>query len=149
MKNSKGFSLIELLLGIFLTGIIVITFFPIINTSLNNIYLAKEKVLMLLEIESIIERIKAYDYLDQNEYIFDMKIEDLINILCSADNISIILPLDNDDMAYEYSCKIYKKNRGDQIWELSVELKHGKNTKIKEMDVITIIFAPTKGGMNN
>lgn len=144
--DNKGFTLIETLVGLFLLGLIVITCLPIMNSGLYNINLAKEKALMVLEVESIVEKIKAYDCMESDEYIFDMKLDDLVETLSDSAEITINLPL-KDNSNFKYSCKIHKKNRGEELWELHVYLSHNQNTRISRVDIMAIISIPRRDGV--
>ena len=41
--NNKGFTFIEILVGLFLLGLITVTCYPILNTSIHNLQLSKIK----------------------------------------------------------------------------------------------------------
>lgn len=144
--DKKGFLLIEALMGIFLLGIIVVTCLPILNTGVNNIRMTKEKMQMLLMAESIIEQVKAFDYSwEDDEYLFDISLSTLIDILNDSDNVSVKLPLDCEDQNSDYYCIIDKKNAGDGLWKLRVILTPKDiNSRIKSIDIVAFVPVPKR-----
>lgn len=145
--NKKGFLLVEILMGLLLLGIIAITCMPILNIGIDNIRMTKDKMDMLLIAESIIEQIKAFDYSwTDDEYVLDMNLQMLIDMLSNSDTIVIRLPLDNNNQEFDYYCTLYKKNSSDNLWELNVEIAPIKECRrIKNINLKTIISAPKRG----
>ena len=105
-------------MGLFLFGIVTTTCLPILNTSLNNLRLTKNKMDMVFIVESTIEQIKSFNYnsYDEDEYLFDMKLIDLIDILKEEDLVTIVLPLDMKENSFPYICTIYKENNCNNLW---------------------------------
>ena len=85
--RKKGFLLIGVLMGLFLLGLITVTCLPILNTTSNNLKLAKDKMDMVFIAESTIEQIKAFDYsrTKEDEYLYGMGLVELIQILKDED----------------------------------------------------------------
>ncbi|CCQ95984.1 hypothetical protein CULT_340029 [[Clostridium] ultunense Esp] len=144
--NKKGFLLVEILMGLFLLGIIAITCLPILNIGIDNIRMTKDKMDMLLIAESIIEQIKAFDYSwTDDEYVLDMNLQMLIDMFNDSDTIVIRLPLGNNNQEFDYYCTIYKENNSDDLWELNVEVVPIKESKrIKNVNIKTFVSIPKK-----
>lgn len=142
--NKKGFLLVEVLMGLFLLGIVSITCLPILNTALNNLRLVENKMDMTFIAESTIEQLKAFNYNQhyENEYLFDMKLTDLIFLLKGNDVAQITLPLEEPYSPSPYRCTIYKENRGDKLWQIEVEVSHSKEEKINNIRMVTIMVIP-------
>jgi hypothetical protein len=143
--DRKGFLLIEVLMGLFLLGLITVTCLPILNTALNNIILVKEKMDMLFFAESTIEQLKSfnYDLTNRDEYLFDMQLRDLIDILKEEDTVTITLPLNIEDDFYPYRCTIYKENDSKNLWKICTEVfPFDNNKKISNIKVVTIMPIP-------
>lgn len=143
--NNKGFLFTESLMGLFLIGIIAVSCLPILNTALGNIKKTKDKMNMLLIAESTIEQIKSFDYnWTDEEYIFDMNIEELIEIFIVSEAIAIRLPF-NNNQEYDYQCIIYKENSSKDLWKIQVEVASCQgNKRIKTVDLLTFVPIPKK-----
>jgi type II secretory pathway pseudopilin PulG len=145
--GEKGFLLIEVLIGLFLFGIIVVICLPILGNSLGNIRLVKTKMDMVYVAESTMEQIKSFDYnfLKGDEYIFDMLLIELIDILMEGDSTSITLPLDEKDGSSLYTCTIYKENYDKNLWKVWIEVSPLEEAnKIKNVKVVTIMPIPSQ-----
>ena len=145
--GEKGFLLIEVLIGLFLFGIIVVICLPILGNSLGNIRLVKTKMDMVYVAESTMEQIKSFDYnfLKGDEYIFDMLLIELIDILMEGDSTSITLPLDEKDGSSLYTCTIYKENYDKSLWKVWIEVSPLEEAnKIKNVKVVTIMPIPSQ-----
>ena len=147
--GEKGFLLIEVLIGLFLFGIIVVICLPILGNSLGNIRLVKTKMDMVYVAESTMEQIKSFDYnfLKGDEYIFDMLLIELIDILMEGDSTSITLPLDEKDGSSLYTCTIYKENYDKSLWKVWIEVSPLEEAnKIRNVKVVTIMPIPSQEG---
>ena len=143
--NKKGFLLIEVLLGLFLFGIIAVSCLPILNTSLNNLRFTKDKMDMVFMVESTMEQIKSFDYnlTNDDKYLFDMKLKEVIRILREEDPVTITLPLDLEDNKFPYKCTIYKEDKGKNLWSIEVEISTLKDEqRVKDVKVVTIVPIP-------
>lgn len=118
--NKKGFILVEALMGIFFVGLISIVFFSIFTLINNQFYNMEIKNDMKYYGETIIERIKAFDD-NSDEYILDMNLDEIINNFYRKDDVSITLPL-NMDGNFDYKVNINKKDRGNNLWKIIVEV---------------------------
>lgn len=127
MVEKKGYGLIEVLIGVFLLGLLVITVFPIIQTANSNFMLVETKMNMSYLAETILETIKAFDYLNcEDEYILDIKLVALIDLLNSDGEVIVNLPLGKYDNKYPYKIVISKYDINKQLWKVIVEVKENK-----------------------
>lgn len=126
--NRKGFLLIEVLIGIFLLGLITITFFPVFTLMNNQFKNVEIKNDMKYYGETVIEKIKAFDFnKSSEEYILDMELEKLINIFYEKDEVEIDLPLSSNEN-FRYRVNICKNNKGNNLWKIYVGV-FSKNNK--------------------
>lgn len=132
--DNKGFTLIEVILALFLLGIIVATFLPLINTALVNIKLTNERYHMILLAESIIEQLINFNYEgSENIYILDMKLVDIIDMLCESDEVNISLPKTRKNEQWNYTCNIYKNNFNENLWDITVKISYDGEKRIKDV----------------
>lgn len=132
--DNKGFTLIEVILALFLLGIIVATFLPLINTALVNIKLTNERYHMILLAESIIEQLINFNYEgSENIYILDMKLVDIIDMLCESDEVNISLPKNRKNEQWNYTCNIYKNNFNENLWDITVKISYHGEKRIKDV----------------
>lgn len=143
-KNEKGFLLIEVIMGLFLLGIIVVNCFPLLNIAIDNINIVKRKVNIVFVAESIMEKIKFYDYdLLDGESIFDMELKELVDIFNNSDSVIVKLPIDEENRAYEYFCTIYKNDINDKLWKISIHISPKVEKKnVKDVILQSIIPKP-------
>ncbi|WMM26934.1 prepilin-type N-terminal cleavage/methylation domain-containing protein [Tissierella sp. MB52-C2] len=125
----KGFTLIEVIMGLFLLGLIAATILPKINISHLRLSNQNIKMEMIHMGEMVIERIKAFKE-DSSEpiSIYNVKIEDLIEEFKKDKIVEIILPKDKN--SEKYSLKIIKDEKFDNLWLLSVYVYHNKEGKV-------------------
>ena len=119
----RGFTLVEVLLGLFLLGLISVTVLPIVTSSLMNISKSKIKMEMNYVGEMAIERIKAYNEESSRDlYIFDKKVSEIVEYfrIPGPGEISISEKMDNG----KYLLKIVKDQRSDVLWKISVYVYH-------------------------
>lgn len=116
----KGFTLIEVIMGLFLLGLITVTVLPLVNGIFFNFQKQKDKYNMIYTAEMAIEKIKAYDCdVDLNNiFIYDVDVGQLIQEFKSNDYVEI--NLDSED--YEYPVKIIKDNKSDSLWIIRVQV---------------------------
>ncbi len=132
--DDRGFTLIEVILALFLLGLIAVTFLPLINTALENIRLSNERNQMLLLAETVMEQIKHFNYeSSENSYILDMKIVNIIDVFSKTDNINVNLPKDKDKDKWPYVCHIHKKNINDKLWAITITISYNGEKKIKNV----------------
>ena len=144
--NKKGFLLVEVLMGLFLLGIINVTCLPILSTAMHNMILSKQKIDMLFIAESTIEQIKSFDYSQPNEqWLFDIRLNELIDMFNDKDSVNISLPLDRENSSYKYNCTIHKENNSNDLWEIRAEVSPiKKEKKIKDVTIIAFVSAHKK-----
>jgi prepilin-type N-terminal cleavage/methylation domain-containing protein len=125
----KGFTLVEVIMGLFLLGLIAATILPIMNISYLRLSNKNIKMEMIHMGEMVIERIKAFKE-DSSEpiSIYNVKIEDLIEEFKKDKIVEIILPKDKN--SEKYSLKIIKDEKFDNLWLLSVYVYHNKEGKV-------------------
>lgn len=123
--GKKGFALVEVLLSLFLLGIISVTVLPIVSSSLNNINKNKIKMEMNYIGEMAIERMKSYNEESSAElYIFDKKVSEIIELFrnTGSSEINILGKVENE----KYLLRITKDQRSNILWNISVYVYHDK-----------------------
>lgn len=140
MLRKDGFFLIEALMGLFILGIIVVTCLPLISISTENIKLAKVKSEMAYIAESTIEKMLSFNKNYENhEYVMDMKLIELMEILSIEDSVTIDLPY-KDKNGWDYRLKIYKDTINSKLWNVKIEISSiREEKKIGEIRFQTII----------
>jgi hypothetical protein len=111
-----GFIFLEIILGIFLIGLIASTFFPIIVSSFNNFNRIKEKSEMIYIAEMVAERLKSDEELF-NEIIPQLESHDIVEIY--------------DEMIDDnrYKCTLCKLESLDRIVDLSINVSTKEQEK--------------------
>ena len=148
--KQKGFLLIEVLMGLFLLGLITVTCLPILNTTSNNLGLIKGKMDMVFIAESTMEQIKAFDptRTRENEYLYGMQLVELMQILKDQDPAVIVLPLNISDNNYKYICNIYKENHNENLWKIRVKvLPFEEERRISDVEIEAFVPSPQKEKM--
>lgn len=138
MYKRNGFLFIEVLMGLFLLSIIVVTCLPLFTSSLSNIRLTKIKAEMVFIIESSMEKIVNYNSEYPNEeYILDTAVSQLIDMFTKNENITIDLPL--TDKSWNYLLRISKDNVNDKLWRIHMEISSKEENKINNVVLQSII----------
>ena len=120
MKN-KGFTLIEVLIGLCLLGLISIIILPIISFSFNSSNRNSGKMEMIYLGEMVIENLKAYKYENNtNHYILNTKVEDIMDIFKLNKTADVTLTSEGEYA--EYRITIEKKERNSKLWEILVSI---------------------------
>ncbi len=109
MKRN-GFTLIEVIVGMFLIGLISTVAFPIIQNSITNYNRVKEKQQMLYLCEMTVERLRAKD--STLEYLFS-ELESNTEVLVSK--------IGTTDLG-KYKCKITKIKESEGLINLVVRI---------------------------
>jgi type II secretory pathway pseudopilin PulG len=139
--NRRGFILLEVLLGMFLLGIISVTFLPLISSAQKNLCLLETKNNMKYFAETILERIKAFEFDSENdEYILDMKLEFLMERFCREATVEVELPI-FDNGEYEYLVRINKLNQNENLWKIRVNITSKENSE-RIKDVVLEAYVP-------
>jgi len=142
MLGRNGFLFVEIIMGLFLIGIIAVTCLPLISTSIDNMRLARIKAEMIFLAESAMERILNYDPKhENNDYIFDISLCELIRVLATNENTVVDLPL--NDESCDYRLRICKCSLNDKLWEIHLELSSVKEGG-KIEDIILRSIIPSK-----
>lgn len=144
MLNKNGFLFVEILMGLFILGIITVTCLPLISTSIDNMRLARIKTDMAFFAESAMEKILNYDPKYTNDdYIFDISLCELIEIFAKNESVVVDLPLD-DEYYCNYRLRICKNSFNEKLWKIHVEASSGEEGgKIENVIFRSII--PSKG----
>lgn len=129
--TKKGFTLIEAIIGISLIGLIAVTVLPIINSSHKRIRLQKNKAEMIYIGESIIEKIKAYEFEKSMDILIsDVNLTEIITLFKEMENVEITLHQNVNNSDYEI--KIRKENNYNRLWTISVNVSEkgeGENNR--------------------
>lgn len=113
----RGFTLIEVIMGLFLLGLIIVSVLPIANGAFYNLSKQKTRYNMIYTGEMVVERIKAFDCETSKElFVYDVEIGQLIEEFRGNDYIEISL----DKEGYDYPIKIIKENKSDSLWKIAV-----------------------------
>ncbi|QQY80598.1 prepilin-type N-terminal cleavage/methylation domain-containing protein [Keratinibaculum paraultunense] len=145
--NNKGFTFIEILVGLFLLGLLTVTYYPIINTSIYNLQLSKNKMEMINIAESTIEQLKSFNYnkTKEDEYLFDMQTISLINELVNKKSHTISLPLNKNDNHWGYTCIIQKEEKLKNFWKIRVTVSSiQKEQKLENVTIEAFMALPSK-----
>ena len=119
----RGFTLVEVLIGLFLLGLISVTVLPIVSSSLMNISKSKIKMEMNYIGEMAIERIKSYNEESTTElYIFDEKVSEIVELFRNPGSSEMIISQEGENG--KYLLKLIKDQRTDILWKISVYVYH-------------------------
>lgn len=108
MKN-KGFILLEIMVGLFLIGLISMTCLPILNLSKCNFNKIKEKNEMIYIGEMVIEKLKTKDEIS-------------LSFLRELESHEIVEYTDNDIDSDKYICTINKISDNGKFIEIRVKV---------------------------
>lgn len=123
--NKEGFSLIDVIIGLFLLGLMSVTILPIISSSFINLSRNNIKMEMNYIGEMAIERIKAFNEgSPSNMHIYDVDMIEIIDLFRTNDTIQITLP--REDSGEKYLLKINKDQQSDNLWKITVYVYHNK-----------------------
>lgn len=142
--NKRGFILTQVLVGLYLLGLIIVSVLPLLNTSISNLNLAKENKDMINTAETIIEQIKSFNYKNNSstELVFDMELLDIIELLAEEKEVNLSLPIDKENAEYKYVCDICKIEK-DNLWELNVSIAFENGVKkINEIEITALLPIP-------
>lgn len=121
----KGFTLMEVLIGLFLLGLISVTILPIINSSLIN--LSKNNIRMEMNYigEVVVERIKAFNEDETLDlYLYDTNVFEIIDLFRKNDNAQFNLSKENNGI--DYLINIIKSQESDKLWKIAVYVYHDR-----------------------
>lgn len=143
--NKSGYLLIETLMGLAILGLVSVTFLPIFTCAFNNFYLLEIKDQMKYCGETIMERIKSFDYLESShEYILDMKLTDIMNLFYEQNSVNLSLPI-SEHCEYKYKVKLEKENIGDSLWSVDVIIiSKGHPERLKNVVFKSLLPKPKK-----
>lgn len=117
----RGFSFSDIIIGIFLLGIIVVTIIPMLNISFENLNYSIEKTRMIYLAEFVVETLKG-------EGLPEYMIEDF-----HIKGESYFEGLDEED-AMVFSCKVELLEESDKLWHIRISLFQ-KNSEVNLKDV--------------
>jgi hypothetical protein len=122
--KKKGFLLVQVLMGLSLLGIAVACLLPIFVTFTNNYHLLETKYEIKYLGEEIVEKIKSYNSdIENDDYILDARVEEIINCLDQSKIVNISLPFDKKAGNYKYIVNIHKENINENLWVVDIEVK--------------------------
>lgn len=110
LMNRKGFTLIEVIVGLFLVGLVSVVSFPIIQNSINNYNKVQESQHMFYLCEMVVERLRAKD----------SSLDEIFNELEGNSEI-IVSTISTIDLE-NYKCKITKTKDTDLFMNLDVRI---------------------------
>ena len=142
--DKRGFILTQVLVGLYLLGLIIVFALPLLNISISNLNFAKEKKDMINTGETVIEQIKSFNYKNNNdrELVFDMELVEIIELFEGYKEVNLSLPIDKDNPEYKYMCNIYKTEK-DNLWELNVSIRFENGVKkINEIEINALLPIP-------
>ncbi|MCK9442984.1 MAG: type II secretion system GspH family protein [Tissierellaceae bacterium] len=112
----KGFTLIEVMMGLFLLGLVSATVLPIFNTTFMNINKQRQKAEMLYASEMAIEKLKAYNPQSSvNLYIYNTDVKEIIQLFYDNDRVDVEI-----SEGGEYTIKIVKEDKSKFLWFIEV-----------------------------
>lgn len=143
--NKSGYFLIGTLLGLTILGLISVTFLPIFTCIFNNIYLLETKDQMKYYGETIMERIKAFNYLDcREEYILDMDMTYLMDMFYEQEYVYLSLPI-SEDCEYKFYVDIEKVNISEDLWSINVIIISKDNPeRLRNVAFKSLLAKPSK-----
>ncbi len=113
----NGFTLIEVMVGLFLLGLIASLTLPIINTSYMNLGKQRLRADMIYRSEMVMERLKAYRPKAYSTLkICDMDLKDIIEAFQNEEDVCIEIQ-DND-----FIIDIDKSNKTPSLWYVYVKV---------------------------
>lgn len=145
--NNKGFIFVEVLVGLFLLGVAIVTYYPIINTSIYNLQLSKNRMEMINIAESTIEQLKSfsYDNTKEDEYLFDIQLISLINELIDKESSTINLPVNKSNNQWNYTCIIQKEEKLKNLLRIKVTISPiQKEQRLNDVVIEAFMPIPSK-----
>lgn len=147
--DKKGFLLIEVLVGLSLLGLIAVSCLPILNAASHHLTLVKDRMDMLFAAQSLIEQIKSFDYnyTQEDEYLYDIQLIELIERLEEDDLVAIQLPEDIEKADCKFLCTIIKENNGNSkdLWKIQVDVSSfEEERRISNVKIMACIRIPQK-----
>ncbi len=122
--SRKGFTLVESILGLFLLGMIAVNILPILNLSFIRFENQKTKMEMMYIGEMSMEKIKAFNINSSSDlFIYDTDIAEIVEVFKENDSIEICVPKERKENE-EYFLKIYKTQKSDSLWKVSIFVFH-------------------------
>lgn len=123
--NKKGFTLIEVIMGLCLLGLISVTILPIIGTSSKLTSKNFEKMEVTYLGEMVVENLKSFEYGSEEPlYIWDTEVKEIIDIF-NLEKTSVII-LESKDESEDYIVTIEKRERSNNLWEIVVNIDYIK-----------------------
>ncbi|MFA5577009.1 MAG: type II secretion system protein [Tissierellaceae bacterium] len=133
----RGFTLIEVMMGLFLLGLVSLTVIPILNTSFMNMNRQKERADMIYTAEMVIERLKAYEG-DSTDglYVLDREVGDIIQLLRTDGQVEI--EIGGTD---KYPVRIVKEDKSKLLWTIDVFVYNRDWSNGKHVEVMAYLQA--------
>lgn len=139
--KKNGFTLLETIIALFILGIVTITVLPILEASYYRSYRNNIKIEMINLGEMAIEKLKAFNRSSNRDlYIYDLKVEDIIDEFSNSSTISLTLP--RESKTKDYIIEIEKNDKNINLWKVSVKVSYIKGEKYE--DIIYTSLIPKK-----
>ena len=135
----QGLTLIEVVLAIFILGIVCTAVFP----SLQSLYYILSKndryLVMMASAEMAVEKLRAYDpETSEDLLIYQRNVGDIMEELSSAKDLTVTL---NDIENPACSLRINKKEKTKKLWEISTTVSCLKGESYEEISYKAFIPA--------
>lgn len=127
----KAFTLIEVMLGLLLLGLIAITILPTIHYSYNMVVRNNIKIEMMQVGEMAIEKLKAFKETSNEElYLYNIRVGDIIDLFQIEDEYSDTINFNSK----QYGIQILKKDKNEKLWQLHVLVSYEKGEQYDEVE---------------
>lgn len=136
--NSKGLTLLEVLITLAILGIIVVSFFSLFTRTNLNINYSGKKIKAVIEAKSILDEIhsEVVNTQKENDQDYDTIVQQVLNSKDYKDNYEIFT---NDNNFHKYNNKIIHC----LIEEQDIDIKpteNSNNTDLKMQKIKVILF---------
>lgn len=129
--DRKGFTLIEIMLGLLLLALIAITILPTIFYSSNVTARNNIRLEMMQVGEMAIEKLKAFEQTSSEElYIDHIRVRDIVDLFQVEDEYSDTI----DFNSKKYGIQIIKRDKNDKLWQLHVLVSYKKGEQYHEVE---------------
>lgn len=130
--EKKGFTLVEVIISLFLLGLLTITIFPILETSVAMVDKNNVKLEMIYIGEMTIEKLKAFKEDNKEDlFIYDMKVKDIIDLFSKSEEVSLTISTGDTK---KYKIQISKKEKNEKLWIIYVLVSHTKGEKYEDVE---------------
>jgi len=135
LKNKKGFTLVEIIVGLAILGILSVVFLSLFTTAYFIIGSSDIKTDLKFDGEKIIENLKAYVPGNNDPIIMDTPASVIVNTLQISDTYILSEP---DD----YNVIIVKEDAGDKLWKIRLTATSERYTRPENQEIIITFYMP-------